>query len=90
MFDRTIAQVWPDGGFHLVRQEPDDEQLLRAVACGDVIAAVPAGRARALKVPGVRLRRFTAPVPTVDIALAWRRGTTNPAVRRLVALLDAG
>ncbi|MCI4061722.1 LysR substrate-binding domain-containing protein [Micromonospora sp. R77] len=88
MFDRTIAQVWPDGGFHLVRQEPDDEQLLRAVAGGDVVAAVPAGRARALKVPGVRLRRFTAPVPTVDIALAWRHDTTNPAVRRLVALLD--
>ncbi|MFC4150253.1 LysR family transcriptional regulator [Micromonospora mangrovi] len=90
MFDRTVAQVWPDGGFHLVRQEPDDEQLLRAVAGGDVVAAVPAGRARALKVPGVRLRRFTAPTPTVDVALAWRTDTTDPAVRRLVALLDAG
>ncbi|SCG81147.1 LysR family transcriptional regulator [Micromonospora rifamycinica] len=89
MFDRTIAQVWPDGGFHLVRQEPDDEQLLRAVADGDVVAAVPAGRARALKVPGVRLRRFTAPVPTVDVALAWRTDTANPAVRRLAALLAA-
>ncbi|MEU1886256.1 LysR substrate-binding domain-containing protein [Micromonospora rifamycinica] len=90
MFDRTIAQVWPDGGFHLVRQEPDDEQLLRAVADGDVVAAVPAGRARALKVPGVRLRRFAAPVPTVDVALAWRTDTTNPAVRRLAALLATG
>ncbi|MEU1603253.1 LysR family transcriptional regulator [Micromonospora matsumotoense] len=89
MFDRTIAQIWPDCGFHLVRQEPDDEQLLRAVAGGDVVAAVPAGRARALKVPGVRLRRFAAPVPTVDVALAWRRGTTNPAVRHLAALLAA-
>lgn len=88
MFDRTIAQVWPDGGFRLVRHEPDDEQLLRAVAQGDVIAAVPAGRARALKVKGVRLRRFTAPVPTVDVRLAWRRDTTNPAVHHLTALLD--
>ncbi|WP_320067017.1 LysR family transcriptional regulator [Micromonospora sp. RTGN7] len=87
MFDRTIAQVWPHGGFRLVRQEPDDEQLLRAVAGGDVIAAVPAGRARAVKVPGVRLRRFTAPVPTVDVRLAWRRDTTNPAVHHLLALL---
>ncbi|MFC4088205.1 LysR family substrate-binding domain-containing protein [Micromonospora sp. GCM10011541] len=90
MFDRTIAQIWPDGSFHLVRQEPDDEQLLRAVAEGEVVAAVPAGRARALTLPGVRLRRFTAPTPTVDIGLAWRRGTTNPAVRRLAALLAAG
>ncbi|WP_233513990.1 LysR family transcriptional regulator [Micromonospora craterilacus] len=88
MFDRTIAQVWPRGGFRLVRQEPDDEQLLRAVAQGDVVAAVPAGRARALRMRGVRLRRFTAPTPTVDVALAWPRDSTNPALRRLLALLD--
>ncbi|MGW0502910.1 LysR family transcriptional regulator [Micromonospora sp. NPDC003241] len=87
MFDRTIAQVWPRGGFRLVRQEPDDEQLLRAVAQGDVVAAVPAGRARALRMRGVRLRRFTAPTPTVDVALAWPRDSTNPALRRFLALL---
>jgi DNA-binding transcriptional LysR family regulator len=87
MYDRTIAQVWPDGGFNLIRHEPDDEQLLRAVAEGNVIAAVPAGRARALKMARVRLRRFTAPVPTVDIALAYPTGTTNPAVHRFLALL---
>ncbi|WP_243704652.1 LysR family transcriptional regulator [Micromonospora sp. KC723] len=88
MFDRTIAQVWPLGGFRLVRQEPDDEQLLRAVAQGDVVAAVPAGRARALRLRGVRLRRFAAPTPTVDVALAWPRDSTNPALGRLLALLD--
>ncbi|MGV9764017.1 LysR family transcriptional regulator [Micromonospora tulbaghiae] len=88
MFDRTIAQVWPDGDFRLVRQEPDDEQLLRAVAQGDVVAAVPAGRARALRLPGVRLRRFTAPTPTVDVGLAWPAESTNPALLALLALLD--
>ncbi|MCW3820511.1 LysR substrate-binding domain-containing protein [Micromonospora sp. DR5-3] len=88
MFDRTIAQVWPHGGFNLVRQEPDDEQLLRAVAQGDVVAAVPAGRARALRLREVRLRRFTAPMPTVDVALAWPRDSTNPALRRFLALLE--
>ncbi|MFE9206987.1 LysR family transcriptional regulator [Micromonospora sp. NPDC007230] len=88
MFDRTIAQVWPHGGFNLVRQEPDDEQLLRAVAQGDVVAAVPAGRARALRLRDVRLRRFTAPTPTVDVALCWPRDSANPALRRFLALLD--
>jgi DNA-binding transcriptional LysR family regulator len=87
MYDRTIAQVWPAGGFNLVHHEPDDEQLLRAVAQGTVIAAVPAGRARALKMPGVKLRRFSAPTPTVDVALAYPRDTTNPAVRLLANLV---
>ncbi|MEH1011878.1 LysR substrate-binding domain-containing protein [Micromonospora sp. CPCC 206060] len=88
MYDRTVGQVWPDGGFNLVRHEPDDEQLLRAVAEGGVVAAVPAGRARALRLPGVRLRRFTVPIPTVDIALAYPRRSPTGLVRHLVALLD--
>lgn len=88
MFDRTVEQIWPDGGFHLVRQEPDDEQLLRAVAEGSVVAAVPAGRARALRLPGVRLRHFTAPTPTVDIALAYHPRRLSPAAVRLLAALD--
>jgi len=87
MYDRIIAQVWPNGGFRLSHHEPDDEQLLLAVAQGGVIAAVPAGRARALTVPGVRLRRFAAPIPTVDTALAYATTSTNPAVHRLAALL---
>ncbi|MFI7602543.1 hypothetical protein [Actinoplanes sp. NPDC049681] len=52
-----------------------------------VIAPVPAGRARALTMPGVRLRRFAAPTPTVETALANRTDSTNPAVHRLAALL---
>ncbi len=88
MFDRTISQIWPDGGFNLVRHEPDDEQLLRAVAAGTGLAVVPAGRARALRLPGVRLRHFTGPIPTVDLALAYRPSTATAAVLRLIALLD--
>jgi DNA-binding transcriptional LysR family regulator len=89
MFDRTVQQVWPGGGFTLVRDEPDDEQLLRAVAGGGVIAIVPAGRARALRLPGVRLRRLSGPAPTVDVALAYRPRTASAVVRRLVALAEA-
>ncbi|MEV0570638.1 LysR family transcriptional regulator [Dactylosporangium sp. NPDC050588] len=88
MYDRIVAQVWPGGGFVLARHEPDDEQLLRSVAAGGVIAAVPSGRATALRVPGVVLRRFTGAPPTVDIGLAWAASSKNPAVRALVALLS--
>jgi DNA-binding transcriptional LysR family regulator len=89
MFDRTIGQIWPNGGFNLVRHEPDDEQLLRAVAGGAVVAAVPAGRARALRLPGVRLRHFTAPMPTVDISLAYHAKRLPPVVQRLLSTLEA-
>jgi DNA-binding transcriptional LysR family regulator len=88
MYDSIIGQVWPSGGFNLVRQEPDDEQLLRAVASGAVVAAVPAGRAKALLMARVRLRRFTPPVPMVEIALAYPERAVTPAVRRLLALLE--
>ncbi|MCM4081192.1 LysR family transcriptional regulator [Paractinoplanes hotanensis] len=88
MFDRTVEQIWPDGSFRLVREEPDDEQLLRAVAGGSVVAAVPAGRARALRLPGVRLRHFTAPAPTVDVGLAYHPRRLTPAAERLLSALD--
>lgn len=88
MFDRIVQQIWPDGGFHLVRHEPDDEQLLRAVAAGGVIAVVPTGRAHALRLPGVVVRPFTGPRPSVDLALAVRAGPTSAVVLRLVGLLE--
>lgn len=87
MYDSIVGQVWPSGGFNVVRHEPDDEQLLRAVASGAVVAAVPSGRARALRMPRVRLRRFTPPVPMVEIALAYPARAVNPMVLRLLALL---
>ncbi|GAA3186594.1 LysR substrate-binding domain-containing protein [Dactylosporangium siamense] len=87
MYDRIVAQIWPGGGFALARHEPDDEQLLRAVAAGGVLAAVPEGRARALRMPGVLLRRFTGVPPTVDIGLAWAPRHLNPVVRSLLDVL---
>ncbi|GAB3252136.1 LysR family transcriptional regulator [Kineosporia babensis] len=87
MYDRTVEQVWPNGGFNHARYEPDDEQLLRAVASGGVIAVVPAGRARALPMPGVRLRRFRGPTPTVGLALAYRPEHLPAAGQDLLDLL---
>lgn len=88
MYDRTVQQIWPDGGFNHARYEPDDEQLLRAVAGGGVIAVVPTGRAHALPMPGVRLRHFTGPTPTVDLALAYRPGHVPAPALGLLALMD--
>lgn len=89
MHDRITQQLWPHTGPRIVREVPDDEQLLLCVALGVGIAPVPEGRARALRIPGVRLKRMTAPIPTVDLALAYRPRTTTPALNRLLALITA-
>ncbi|WP_405641397.1 LysR family transcriptional regulator [Streptomyces sp. NBC_00019] len=87
MHDLITRQLWPDGA-RIVREEPDDEQLLLSVAAGTGIAPVPEGRARALRIPGVRLKHVTAPMPTVDLALAHRPASTAPALRGLLGLID--
>ncbi|MEU9170319.1 LysR substrate-binding domain-containing protein [Streptomyces sp. NPDC048420] len=88
MHDLITGQLWPDRGPRIVREEPDDEQLLLSVAAGLGIAPVPEGRARALRVPGVRLKHVTAPMPTVDLALAYRPTGATPALRGLLDLVD--
>ncbi|MCX5337513.1 MULTISPECIES: LysR family transcriptional regulator [unclassified Streptomyces] len=87
MHDLITRQLWPDGA-RIVREEPDDEQLLLSVAAGTGIAPVPEGRARALRIPGVRLKHVTAPMPTVDLALAHRPASIAPALRGLLGLID--
>ncbi|MDQ0760577.1 DNA-binding transcriptional LysR family regulator [Streptomyces canus] len=89
MHDVISRQLWPDGGPRIVREEPDDEQLLLSVAAGTGIAPVPEGRARALRIPGVRLKRVTPPIPTADLALAHRSASTAPALRGLLSLVGA-
>jgi hypothetical protein len=37
--------------------------------------------------PGVRLRRLTAPTPTLDIGLAYHQRNVPPTAQRLLALL---
>lgn len=85
-YDAISAQVWPGGVPPIVREEPEDEQLMRAVAEGAGIAAVPEHRARGLRRRGVVLRRLEEPVPVIDLGLAWRAGTPAPVVRAFVDL----
>lgn len=87
MHDLITRQLWPDRGPRIVREEPDDEQLLLSVAAGIGIAPVPEGRARALRIPGVRLKHVTAPTPTVDLALTHLPTGVTPALRGLLSLV---
>ncbi|MER7756306.1 LysR substrate-binding domain-containing protein [Kitasatospora sp. NPDC097643] len=80
------GQLWPDRVPHIVREEPDDEQLLLAVASGYGIAPIPEGRARVFRIPGIRLRRLSAPIPTVTLGLAYNPRTAPPVVRLLLAM----
>ncbi|MCX5254427.1 LysR substrate-binding domain-containing protein [Streptomyces canus] len=89
MHDLISRQLWPERGPRIVREEPDDEQLLLSVAAGVGIAPVPEGRARALRIPGVRLKHVTAPMPTVDLSLAHRPEGAAPALQGLLGLVDA-
>ncbi len=80
-YDAISSQVWPGGVPEIVREEPEDEQLMRAVAEGAGLAAVPEHRARALRTRGVVLRRLTDPVPLIELGLARRAGPVSPVVR---------
>jgi DNA-binding transcriptional LysR family regulator len=80
------TQLWPGGAPRIVREEPDDEQLLLAVAAGYGIAPIPEGRARTFRIPGIRLRRVSAPVPTVTLGLAHNPRTASPAVQLFLAM----
>ncbi|MFC7342009.1 LysR family transcriptional regulator [Saccharopolyspora griseoalba] len=71
MYDRIVDQLWPGSSPRVVREEPDDEQLVRAVADDAGIAPVPAPRARTLRTRGVRLKHLSAPRPAVELALAY-------------------
>jgi DNA-binding transcriptional LysR family regulator len=85
-YDAISGQVWPGGVPPIVREEPEDEQLMRAVAEGAGIAAVPEHRARALRRRGVVLRHLEDPVPRIDLGLAWRAGSVAPVVKAFVDL----
>ncbi|MFD5315495.1 LysR family transcriptional regulator [Streptomyces sp. NPDC127098] len=85
MWDRMLDQVFGAGVRPPVaRWEPEEERLLHAVALGAGVTVVVEGRASRLRVPGVAIRRFAEPEPTVPLGLAWRRDSELPALRRFL------
>ncbi|MEV5708751.1 LysR substrate-binding domain-containing protein [Actinoallomurus sp. NPDC052274] len=85
MWDRMLDQVFGEGVRPPVaRWEPEEERLLQAVAQGHGVTLVTEGRAHNLRMPGIAVRRFADPTPTVPIAVAWRRDDADPIVRRFV------
>jgi DNA-binding transcriptional LysR family regulator len=83
-YDRIIDQVWPDAPPDIVLEEPEAEQILAAVANGHGITILDRRRAEKLRPPHVVIRRFAAPRPTSQLALAWRTTDPAPALRAFV------
>ncbi len=86
MHDRIETELWGGRPPRVVREEPDDEQVLRAVAAGIGLAVMIGTRVGSLRFPGVAVRRFAAPAPTVGLALAWRPSVAPPSAARFVGL----
>lgn len=94
MWDSILDQVFGPGSRpEISRWEPEEERMLHAVAHGHGITVLGEGRAGRLSVPGVVIRPFARPVPTLALGLAWRSDSTLPTLHRFLdhaaALIDA-
>ncbi|CAL9423288.1 hypothetical protein SUDANB95_01890 [Actinosynnema sp. ALI-1.44] len=61
--DAVIRRIWPDGRPKIVREDPDAEHVLVAVAAGTGLTILGRERAARLHPKGTTLRRFTHPPP---------------------------
>ncbi|GAA4824001.1 LysR family transcriptional regulator [Tomitella cavernea] len=89
MHDEIERLLWPDGAPNVVRNEADDEQVLRAVAAGVGVAPMPAGRARAFRVAGVQLCTIEGRGMRLPVGFASRPDNPNPALRLFTDVIDA-
>lgn len=85
-YDSMIAQLWPDRAPTIVHEEPDDEQLLLAVAAGSGIAPIVLSKALSLRTDGVEIRRIAEPRPSLPLAVAVRAEGRRPIVERFLAM----
>ncbi len=89
-WEEMLSAVYGEGRWpEIARTEPEEERLVSAVAEGAGVSFIMLERSRTLRIPGAVFRRFTAPEPTVGIALAWRRGAALPVIDRLREVAEA-
>jgi DNA-binding transcriptional LysR family regulator len=88
-FDSMFRQIWGDAPPRIVREEADEEHILRAVAEGVGVSVITESRAETLRFPGVVIRRFGEPQPQAELGLAWREGLSSPALERFLEVARA-
>jgi DNA-binding transcriptional LysR family regulator len=86
LYDAIRRLVWGTSGPEVVREEPDEAHMLRAVAEGVGLAVCVASAVEPVNVAGLVVRRFEPPEPAVPLALAHRRDNDHPLLLRLTAL----
>ncbi|MFL6073605.1 MAG: LysR substrate-binding domain-containing protein [Mycobacteriales bacterium] len=86
LYDTIQLKVWGAHPVRIVAEEPDEEHMLHAVAAGAGVAVCIAGKLSTLRIPGLTVRRFAAPPPTVPLALAWRPDHLSEPLRHLLDL----
>jgi DNA-binding transcriptional LysR family regulator len=88
-YDLVVSMV-PAASGNAVHTVSQVLTMLWLVAAGRGIAFVPASAAR-LHIDGVGFLRLVTPVPEpVELHLLWTRGSRNPALWRVLELLDGG
>jgi DNA-binding transcriptional LysR family regulator len=86
-YDLVVSMV-PTASQNAVHTVSQVLTMLWLVAAGRGIAFVPASAAR-LPIEGVSFVRLETPVPEpVELHLLWTRQSRNPALRRVLALLE--
>jgi DNA-binding transcriptional LysR family regulator len=85
-YDRIVSQIWGNGRPRIAIEEPDDGEILAAVANGSGIGIVELHRAMQLLPSAVVLRHFADPVPTTGLGVAWLNGYSSPLVEAFVAI----
>lgn len=84
--DAVLRRIWPDGRPKIVREDPDAEHVLAAVAAGTGLTILGRERAARLHPKGTTLRRFTHPRPTVGLWATWSRANRSPLLEAFVEL----
>jgi DNA-binding transcriptional LysR family regulator len=84
-----FRQIWGGAPPRIVREEADEEHILRAVAAGVGVSVITESRAATLKFPGVVIRRFAEPQPQAELGLAWREGANPPALSAFLEIARA-